>query len=123
MIHLDTSFLLRSLVRGTSEEKKLLSWLTEEETMGISAIAWTEFLCGPLQKGQVEWASNMLPKQEPYLPDDGLLAARLFNETGRRRGSLADCMITATALRTRASIATANESDFRLFQKFGLKLC
>lgn len=63
-----------------------------------------------------------MSKVVPFSDDDASLAASLFNATGRRRGSLVDCMIAAAALRARAEIATANASDFDRFAAHGLRL-
>ena len=48
MIHLDTSFLIRALAAGTPEDVRIRQWLAAGEALGVSSLAWCEFLCGPL---------------------------------------------------------------------------
>jgi len=55
-------------------------------------------------------------------PTDSEKGAELFNATGRRSRSLADCLIAAVALRLRARVATANADDFQLLVPHGLVL-
>jgi predicted nucleic acid-binding protein len=122
MIHFDTNFLIGALIRGTPAEKRLVDWRDRGEVFGMSAIAWSEFLCGPLPKDLREIATNMIVTAEPFSASDAELAANLFNLTGRRSRTLADCQIAAVAIRLNASVATANESDFKPFVQFGLRL-
>lgn len=122
MIHVDTSFLIRSLVRGSPQDLLLRSWLHAGTVIEISAIAWTEFLCGPLQTSHLRLAQEVVRGPVPYLPEDSGLAARLYNDGGRRRGSLLDCMIAATAMRLGAALATTNLEDFRRLEPFGLRI-
>ena len=58
----------------------------------------------------------------PFEKQTAVLAAELFNKTGRRRGSRFDCLIAASAILAQAEVATINESDFKLFVPHGLKL-
>ena len=60
MIHLDTSFLIRALDLGSSEDRKLRSWIGEGETLRMSTVAWAEFLCGPLARSEMELASEIV---------------------------------------------------------------
>ena len=120
MIHLDTSFLIRALVRGSHEDTKLRGWLSEGQVLGMSAIAWTEFLCGPLEATAVELAARVVGPQVPFAADDAVVAAGLFNTSGRRRGTLMDCMVAATAIGNGAALATTNPSDFKRFEQRGL---
>jgi predicted nucleic acid-binding protein len=122
VIHLDTSFLIRSLVAGSMESGNLRNWLQEGTPIVLSAISWSEFLCGPVEPDQVELVRVMIEEFLPFLPQDAELGARLFNLSGRRRGSLIDCLIAATAIRARAALATSNRADFRKFQAHGLQL-
>lgn len=122
MIHLDPSFLIRALARETAEDRRLRRWLGEGEALALSAVGWTEFLCGPVQAAHVALARRILEAPVPFLDEDAALAARLFEVGGRRRGSLVTCMIAATAVRAGASLATANPADFRRFVRAGLRL-
>jgi hypothetical protein len=50
MIHVDTGFLIGALRRGSLEDRRLRRWLSDGEPVGISAIGWAEFLCGPAHR-------------------------------------------------------------------------
>jgi predicted nucleic acid-binding protein len=122
MIHLDTNHLIRSLVPGTPQAGQLQTWTAAGEAVGMSAMAWAEFLCGPLSRSQSSAALATLVPIEPVTAADAALAADMFNKSGRRRGTLADCVIAAVAIRVGASLATENRNDFSRFVSFGLKL-
>jgi predicted nucleic acid-binding protein len=122
MIHLDTGFLISALRRGSAEDRRLREWLAHGQPIGISAVGWTEFLCGPVGEHEVELAARVVDEPEALVAGDAAVAAKLFNLAGRRRGSLNDCMIAATALRVGASVATTNLADFRRFESAGLRV-
>jgi predicted nucleic acid-binding protein len=122
MIHLDTNFLILALVPGSAAETKLLTWLTAGEDFAVSTIAWSEFLSGPLTPQDELLAQLLLSAPEPFLTADARKAAELFNATGRRSRTLADCQIAAVALRRGVKLATGNTADFVPMQSHGLVL-
>lgn len=122
MIHLDTSFLIRAGARGTPEGRRLRNWLRAGKLVRISAVVWAEYLCGPVPAGAVEDAAELFGEPVSFGAAEATLAARLFNASGRRRGTLADCMIAAIALNAGASLATSNARDFARLGEYGLVL-
>ena len=91
--------------------------------MAASAIAWTEFLNGPVTPLEVRRAEAVLQSRIiSFGQPEATLAAELFNRTGRRRGSKFDCLIAATAILAQAEVATIHQSDFKVFVPHGLKL-
>lgn len=122
MIHLDTSFLIRALIQGTPEDRVLRRWIVEGETLAISTIAWAEFQCGPLHPNELATTAALIDHHRDFTREDAESASRLFNESGRRRGSLIDCMIAAAALADDAPVATANPADFERLQPCGVML-
>jgi predicted nucleic acid-binding protein len=119
---LDANFLIIALRGESGAVKSIERWMQRGETIAVSTVAWSEFLCGPLLPGDLERARTFVTHLEPFTTDDAVIAADLFNETGRRQRSHHDCMIAACAIRRSAPLATSNRADFRRFQKFGLKL-
>ncbi len=122
MIHLDTSFLIRALVPGTPQDELLRQWLADGTPLAVSAIAWTEFLCGPLQAKEIMLAEQLIGEILSFTTEDAAVAAELFNRAGRRRGSLMDCMVAASALRRDLPLATVNPADFRRLEASGLRV-
>ena len=93
-----------------------------DEKIVVSAVAWTEFLCGPLDERAASLAARLVDRWVDYTVEMTAIAARLFNNTGRRRGSLPDCMIAAAAIAEDTAIATGNRRDFARFEQYGLTL-
>jgi predicted nucleic acid-binding protein len=123
MIHLDTNYLIGLLVQGSPQALEVDGWLAAGEPLATSAIAWTEFLNGPVttvETGRVE--AVLQSRIVPFGPAEAALAADLFNKTGRRRGTRFDCLIAATAILASAAVATVNQSDFKPFLSHGLTL-
>ncbi len=122
MIMLDTNFLIGLDERGGLADLCFRRWVGEGPRTGVSALVWTEYLCGPLSPQSYLSADRLLEWKEPFLPEDARLSAHLFNSSGRRRGTLMDCMIAATAIRCGARLATLNSADFAPLVSHGLEL-
>ena len=122
MIHFDTNFLIQATKAGSPAHTRFQEWSAAHDSFGVSTVAWAEFLCGPLDPIGEAIARSMFPVPEIFTETDAVLAARLFNQTGRRSRSLADCMIAAVAIRCRAKLATINAADFQPFVPHGLFL-
>ena len=98
MIHLDTNYLIGLPVKGSAVGLDVDGWLAAGESFAASAIAWTEFLNGPVTPLEVSRAEAVLQSRIiPFGQGEATLAAELFNMTGRQRGSRFDCLIAATA--------------------------
>jgi predicted nucleic acid-binding protein len=93
------------------------------ESVSCSVLTWAEYLCGPLSSEERELSWQLI--EGSPVPLDSFaaeLGAQFFNSTERRRGSLADCLIAATAVSHGAVFMTLSERDFRPFEPLGLKL-
>lgn len=122
VVELDSNFLVAVLEAGGNESKQLQTWARTGVRIQISAIAWSEYLYGPLDIAVVPLARRLVNSIEAFTEADAELASKLFNTTGRRSRSHVDCMIAAHAIRRDAALATLNIRDFRPFEKFALRL-
>jgi len=122
LVALDANFLVAVLASGSTYSQELDDWLRRGAQLQISAIAWSEYLCGPLDPERISSARKLVTIIEPFTEHDADLASELFNQTGRRSRSHVDCMIAAHAIRRNAALATLNRVDFKRFEKFRLKL-
>jgi predicted nucleic acid-binding protein len=122
MVHCDTNFLIQATVAGSPAHARLAGWASAQEFFNVSTIAWAEFLCGPMDATAEALARQIFSNPEPFLSADAALAASMFNQTGRRSRTLADCMIAAVALRCGAKLATLNTGDFLPLTSHGLVL-
>jgi predicted nucleic acid-binding protein len=122
VVELDSNFLVDALRPGADPSASLHSWVRTGARIQISAIAWSEYLCGPLEPAVVPLARKLVNWVEPFTEEDAELSSELFNQTGRRSRSHVDCMIAAHAIRRSAVLATLNKRDFQRFEKFNLTL-
>jgi predicted nucleic acid-binding protein len=122
MIHLDTNFIIGAITNGSAQANQIDNWLLSGEQIAVSSIAWAELMCGPISPVQAKKAAVIAQVIEPLTKTDAERGAGLFNLSGRKRGSVADCLIAAVALQRGAPLATDNVSDFTAFTALGLVL-
>jgi len=90
---------------------------------GACVVAWHEFVRGPLDSDELLRVERVVGARIISITRaTAELAARLFNATGRRRASTADCFVAASAIENNAELLTYNIEDFKPFTTFGLKL-
>ena len=122
-LHLDTNALIALLDRSGDVFQLVRTRSREEVLPACSAVAWHELVRGPLEAQELLAIDRVIAERVwPLLRSTAELGARLFNATGRRRASTADCLIAATALEQDAALVTANIEDFRVFEPYGLQL-
>jgi predicted nucleic acid-binding protein len=123
MIHLDTNYLVDMVTIGSPGGTRIRAWLEAGKSVTTSALAWSEFCNGPLSKVQKDAAFAVLDRNvRDFTWKEAEEAARLFNLSGRRRGSHVDCMPAAAAILANEPLATFNTADFERFVPFGLML-
>ena len=116
MIHLDTNYVIGLVTLNSPLRSTLSVWISGGQQFAVSAIAWSEFLNGPVTPLQIRDALSLLDGRIiPFGVAEAEIAAKLFNQTGRKRGAKPDCFIAATAICSRMSLATRNHKDFLPF--------
>lgn len=122
-IHLDTNYLIAYAGDASVDVvANVEQWILEDRKFCCSAMAWAEFLCGPILPEEITAMESLLHGVLPVTPELAAEGARLFHETGRRTRSLPDCIIAASAIASKAPMATLNLSDFTPFLPHGLEL-
>jgi len=87
------------------------------------AVAWHEYVRGPLLPEDIQRALLIVENRVFDLTRPmAEKAAELFNVTGRRRASTADCLIAAVCIGHGAELLTNNIGDFTPFKIHGLKI-
>ncbi|CAN5501456.1 hypothetical protein BH18VER1_BH18VER1_07800 [soil metagenome] len=122
ILALDSNYIVAARKIGSEEGIRLERWLRDGWIAQVSAVAWSEYLCGPLAADDIAISRDLIMSVEPFTEEDAVLASAMFIQTRRRSRSHADCMIAAHAIRREAALATLNAQDFRRFEKFGLRL-
>jgi predicted nucleic acid-binding protein len=122
-IHLDTNYLIACAGESNADVvTRIEEWILEDRKFCCSAMAWAEFLCGPVLPEEIVAMETLLHGVLPVTPSLAAEGARLFQETGRRSRSLPDCIIAASAMAEKAPLATNNRDDFEPFLAHGLIL-
>jgi predicted nucleic acid-binding protein len=122
MIHLDTNVLI-ALPRLAKHRHALTQRIARGEPAATSALAWFEYVCGPVGESERELVRAAIGSR--ILEVDEAVAERaamLFNRAGRSRHLRTDSLIAATALAAGAELASYNARDFALFVPEGLSL-
>jgi len=123
LVQLDTNYLIGFAGEVSADVvARIEEWILEDRKICCSAMAWAEFLCGPVLPEEIAAMEILLHAVVPVTPKLASEGARLFRATGRRARSLPDCIIAATAISEDVPLATMNRDDFAPFLSHGLTL-
>lgn len=122
-LHLDTNALIALADPTEPVVRTVRSRVEQGQLPATCAVAWHEFVRGPLLPDELLRVERVVgARVQSIHRGTSELAARLFNATGRRRASTADCLIAASAIEQDAPLLTMNTEDFQPFRPFGLNL-
>ena len=122
-VHLDANVLVALSDPSLPFFATVAEAIARGDQMETSVIAWHEYARGPLLPEDQARTARLLEDRIVALTRQmAELAARLFNETGGRRASTADCLIAAAAIKANAELLTDNVTDFEGFVPHGLRL-
>lgn len=122
MIHLDTNALI-ALPLLAGQGHALAQRIAEGEPVAASALAWFEYVCGPVEEAEQQLVRAAIGGR--ILTVDETVAERaatLFNHAGRKRSLRTDSLIAAAAILAGAELASFNSEDFAPFIAQGLSL-
>ena len=76
MIHLDTNYLIGLLVKGSPQALHVDAWLAAGQPLAAGAVAWTEFLNGPVSPLEVARTEAVLQSRiVPFGRPEAILLA------------------------------------------------
>ncbi len=122
MICLDTNYLIRALIPLTEEAIAVENWLGSRKPLCIPAVAWYEFLCGSTEEEERLAFALLKGGILPFTPSEAQVAASGFRSLNKPRHLRVDAMIAASAIISKAPLATNNRSDFEPFIPYGLEI-
>lgn len=123
MILLDTNYLIRMLVQGTTPAAQVSEWLELRTPLVTSSVCWYEFMTGPVdEEGTALVLAALQDRIIPFTADHAQEAARLYNACGRNRRQRVDAMNAAVSILSNAALATENREDFLPFVSLGLRM-
>jgi predicted nucleic acid-binding protein len=121
-LHLDTNALIALSDPSQAMFGIIEHHLREGWSVGTDAVAWHEYVRGPLLAEDRERVLLIIDQKViPLTREISERAAFLFNHSGRRRGSTSDCLIAAACMFENAELVTENWEDFHPFVPHGLR--
>lgn len=122
-IVLDANFLVALADHDSSATSLAKEWLQLGKSIATSCVAWAEFCTGPIDPADMQSMEWLLEDRIlAFGQAEAECAARLYRIAGCKHQHRMDSFIAATAIVSRAPLATRNHRDFRRFVPFGLKL-
>ena len=95
MICLDTNYLIRALIPGTTEAVAVERWLEADESLCIPTVAWYEFLCGSTDEEEQLALALLDGGILPFGEIEAQSAAAGFRSLNKPRRLRVDAMIAA----------------------------
>lgn len=114
LVHLDSDYLIKAVSTAGPERNQLVALLDDESQVGMSAVAWYEFIRGPRTPEQLALASLVLEEDDvvPFDPAIAEVAAETFRRLGGPRRRANDIAIGTTAALLGATLWSLNREDF-----------
>ncbi len=121
-MHIDTNILIMLFAGDPAAVRFFQNQLAAQTNIVISAVTWFEYCRGSDLNSIKMFETLVSPTINAFTEKEAILAAKLYQNTGKVSKHAFDCMIAAAAIFHNSPLATFNTKDFQKFIPFGLKL-